>query len=293
MSTQLALMAVFFVFVLVAIIVAGRYYLSRGEAAPANASGESGNLAYEDQPMPAAKAALAKALHFMGESMPAARRNDNTLKTNLLKAGFRWPTAITIFHGLRIASALAVAGLVGWSMLLFGFLLPERMLLARVRARGRRIRSAVPPAVDLMVLALESGQSLDQSLQDVARALVRSYPDLCEEFVFCRLEMRAGKSRYEALRHLSDRSPDDELKRLTAVLLDGDRYGTSLGPALRTHARYLRTRIQHGAQESARKLTVKLIFPVFFLIFPSVLLVTLGPAVMQLRESLEFLLNGF
>ena len=310
MNAGLLLTALFFVGVLVAIVVAGYYYLRHQQRKAGQSGAQADDRLIGDETLPARHAMLAKAFQFMGESMPTQKRKVETLRMRLLQAGYRWPTAVTIFHGIQIASALALAGVVGWSMLLirgetastlipalcgggFGFLLPERILERLVRARGRRIRSAVAPAVDLMVLALEAGQSLDQTLQDVARALARSHPDLSEEFAFCRLEMRAGKSRVDALRQLAERSPEIELRRLASVLIEADRYGTSLGPALRTHARYLRTRIRHSAQEAARKLSVKLTFPVFFLIFPSVLVVTLGPAVLQLKDSLRFLVDGF
>lgn len=310
MTAELTLTAAFFVAVLVSVVLAGYYYLRRSAEEEAETSSDRlARLSEDGTTLGSVQTAVARALHFMGESVPESKRDD-VLRKRLLKAGYRWPSAATIFRGLRIASALIVAGMTGWvtlwfgspsgSALLpaicgagFGFLLPERALQWMVRARGKRIRSAVAPALDLLVLALEAGQSLDQALHDVARALVNSYPDLCEEFAFCRLEMRAGTSRHEALRRLSERSPDSELQKLTALLLDADRYGTSLGPALRTHGRYLRTRLRHSAQEQARKLTVKLTLPVFFLIFPSVLLVTLGPAVIQMRDALRFLLEGF
>src|SRR5207245_8757175 len=104
-------------------------------------------------------------------------------------------------------------------------------------------------------------------------------------FAHVHLELRAGKSRAEALQQLGARSGDSELKKLSSVLIDSDRFGSSLGPALRTHAKYLRTRMRQQAQEAARKISVKLIFPVFFLIFPSVLLVTLGPAVLHMTKQ--------
>ncbi|MCP5117547.1 MAG: hypothetical protein GY953_42535, partial [bacterium] len=266
MSDPVLLTALFFAAIMAAVVTTGYYYLRRREAAARPSQVEPDpEIQFSDSPLPSTQAALAKALHFMGESVPAARKDDEPIRQKLLKAGYRWPTAATIFHGVRIASALGLAGLVGWCLLLFiqdpgstllpafcgaglGYLLPEMVLRRMIGLRGRRIRSGVPAAVDLLVLALEAGQSLDQSLHDVARALGRTYPELSEEFMFCRLEMRAGKSRYEALRHLSDRSPDNELKKLTAVLLDGDRYGTSLGPALRTHSRLLRVRLRHGVQ---------------------------------------------
>ncbi|MCP5115101.1 MAG: hypothetical protein GY953_30080, partial [bacterium] len=237
MTDGFLLTALFFAVVLAAIVTAGYYYLRRSDGADQQAAPEAEStapLAGED--LPTAQATLAKALHFMGESVPT-KRDAEPLREKLLKAGYRWPTAVTIFHGIRIAAALGLAGLVGWWLLLFsqdpgstllpaicgagfGYLLPEKLLQMKIRSRAKRMRSGVPAAVDLLVLAIEAGQSLDQALQDVGRALGRTYPELCEEFMFCRLEMRAGKSRYDALRHLSERSPDTELKKLTAVLLD-------------------------------------------------------------------------
>jgi len=310
MSGDTGMLVVFFVVVLVSTVLAGYYYLRRSTGGNRQEEPSSlTSLTKEETPLGTTQAVVARALHFMGDSVPKSKRDEH-VRVRLLQAGYRWPSSPTIFRGLRVGSSLTVAGLVGWGTLLsgnqsglsllpaicgagFGYLLPERVLHWMVRARARRIRRAVAPALELLVLAMEAGQSLDAALQDTARALVKRYPDLCEELAFCRLEMRAGTSRQDALHHLAERSLDTELKKLTALLLDADRYGTSLGPALRTHSRYLRTRLRHGAQEQARKLTVKLTLPVFFLIFPAVLLVTLGPAVIQLRESLQFLLEGY
>ena len=308
MSPETWLLMIFFVVVMMSIVLAGHFVINWSDKHKEKAgNAKLHSLSLEDVPLPSTQALLAKTFRLMGESMPASKRDQEPFRKRLLQAGYRWPSAVSIFNGIRIASALAMAGIVGWTILFwkgeeamtlvpalcgagFGYLLPDRILQAFIRARGKRIRSGVPAAVDLLVLALEAGQSLDQAMHDVAKALSRSYPDLCEEFVFCRLEMRTGKSRHEALRHLSERSPDIELRKLAAVLLDADQYGTNLGPTLRTHSRYLRVRIRHGAQESARKLSVKLTLPVFFFIFPAVLLVTLGPAVLKLRESLQILL---
>lgn len=306
MSWEIWLPGVFFFTVMIATVLAG-YLALRCLRRP-----------HEAEPVPAVagetspgepQAALTRALSRMGETIPEPVAGRAPLRKRLLMAGYRWPSAVTMFQGIRIASGLALAGIVGWTILFirgeavstlvpvlcgagFGYLLPDRILEARIRARGRRIRRGIPPSIDLLVLALEAGQSLDQSIHDVAKALGSAYPDLCEEFLFCRLEMRAGKSRQEALRHLLERSPDAELRKLAALLVDAERFGTSLGPALRTHSRYLRTRVRHQAQEAARKLSVKLTLPVFFLIFPVVLLVTLGPAVIEFRESLQTLFSG-
>ncbi len=183
-------------------------------------------------------------------------------------------------------SAIFLALLCGGA---FGFLLPDRVLEFMVRARTGRIRSAIPAALDLMVVSVEAGQSLNQAILDTSQVLREAHPDLAAELGQVNLELRAGKSRQEALFHLGERNTDVELKKLSSVLIDSDRFGTSLGPTLRTHAKYLRTRMRQQAQEAARKVTVKLIFPVFFLIFPSVLLVTLGPAVLQMMTQFKIM----
>ena len=173
----------------------------------------------------------------------------------------------------------------------FGYMIPKRVLEWQVKRRAQRLRRALPPALDLMVLALEAGQTIDQAVVESARSISRVYPDLASELTFCSLEMRAGTPRGEALRRMGERCGEEEIRKLVTVLVDGERFGTSLGPALRSHAHYLRTRMRHRAQEESRKLTVKLVMPVFFLIFPSVLLVTLGPAYLQLRQFLDVLVK--
>jgi tight adherence protein C len=170
-------------------------------------------------------------------------------------------------------------------------MVPDRVLDSRVKARSHRLRSAIPPALDLVVLGLEAGQSLDQSLADASRSLKRTHPDFSSELAQLYLELKTGSSRPAAFRAFGTRGKDPELRKLSNLLIDSDRFGTSLAPALRTHAHYLRTRFRQQAQEMARKVGVKLIFPVFFLIFPSVLLVTLGPACMMMFQQLKTLMG--
>jgi tight adherence protein C len=142
-----------------------------------------------------------------------------------------------------------------------------------------------------MVLAVEAGQALDATILDTSRGLRISHPDLAAEFTQLHLELKANTSREDALRNFALRTRDSEIKKLAALLIDTDRFGTSLGPALRVHSRYLRTRFRQSAQERARKVGVKLIFPVFFLIFPSVILVTLGPAVILIATQMKSMLG--
>lgn len=292
----------FFVFVLAVVLVAG-YALFQLRPLSEGAAMELGSDAPGVQPM------VAHALQSLGESLPIRGKEADLLRGRLFRAGFRGPSAVTIFQGCRAVLAVVCVlialwwGLsndeAGWGATALSAvaaagaasIAPERWLDWRVRARAGRIRAALPPALELMTLAVEAGQPLDFAIQSVARALRRVHKDLCDELSFYLLETRAGSSRLEALGHIAERSPEPELKKLAAVLSDTERFGNSLAPALRTHSKYLRTHMRFRAQASARKLGVKLVFPVFFLIFPSVLLVTLGPAYLQVQQFFKTLIQ--
>jgi tight adherence protein C len=138
---------------------------------------------------------------------------------------------------------------------------------------------------------MEAGQALDQSIADASRGLKRTHPDFSAEFAQLYMELRTGSSRADSFRALGARNKEPELRKLANLLVDSDRFGVSIGPALRSHAKYLRTRFRQQAQEKAQKVGVKLIFPVFFLIFPSVLLVTLGPACIMMFQQLKTLVQ--
>jgi len=253
------------------------------------------------------RAVFADLFQSIGENFPAARNEKNPYRVKLAAAGYRWAEALAIFYGIKCGSSLFFAGLFGiFSQfhrgeaslavmpmicgLGIGFLLPDRVLSSRVQARARRLRNAIPAALDLVVLAMEAGQSLDQSIADASRSLKRTHPDLSSELAQLYLELRASSSRADSFRALGARNKEPELRKLANLLVDSDRYGVSIGPALRSHSKHLRTRFRQQAQEKARKVGVKLIFPVFFLIFPSVLLVTLGPACMMMYQQLQQLL---
>jgi tight adherence protein C len=251
---------------------------------------------------------LLRSMFFLGEIAPAPKRQIRSLREQLVAAGYRAPIAINLFHGTKTAVALSGAIIIGWTSLLlredlslaamaaicaggFGFLLPDRVLEHRIRQRAERIDSALPSALDLMLLSVEAGQSLDSALIETSRELRDLYPEISSELLQVQLELRAGRSRAEVLYQLGQRTDSAELKKLALMLVDADRFGSSLGPALRTHARYIRTQRRLSAQEAARKLGIKLIFPVFFLVMPSVFLVTLGPALLLLSDALRPLLG--
>ena len=253
----------FFAFVLTAVAVAGYCYQRLAERRGLEGSGQL--LGGEQQTAP--QAAFAYLFQSIGETFPAAKNEQNPYRMRLSAAGYRWPSALPIFYGIKCGSALFFAGLFGILALVFeqnpsvaplpmicglgiGFLLPDRVLSSRVRARAQRLRSAVPPALDLMVLAMEAGQALDQSIADASRSLKRTHPDLSAELAQLFLELKTG-NRADSFRNFGARSKEPELRKLANLLVDSDRFGASIGPALRSHARYLRTRFRQQAQERA------------------------------------------
>jgi tight adherence protein C len=257
--------------------------------------------------LPEVRGALVELFRSVGEKFPGSHKERNPYRQKLLMAGYRWSGSVAVYYGIKCASTFLFAGLFGIAAVVFGeasnpllpmfcgagcgFLLTDRVLDIRARHRVARLRSGLPAALDLMILGIESGQSLDLTIADASRGLRVTHPDLSDELAQLQLELRAGHTRTEAFHNLAERNRDQEMRRLCNVFVDSDRFGTSLGPALRTHAKYLRTRFRNQAQEKARKVGVKLIFPVFFLIFPSVLLVTLGPAVMMVFQQLKTMLQ--
>src|ERR1700676_335202 len=301
---DLLLGAGFFLFVMTAVVALGYLYFRR----TAERSVEIPAGLPRDPPLPASRAMFVNVFRSIGETFPAAKNEKNPYRIALASAGYRWPSALPVFFGNKCASAFFFSGLLTTATLFMqgdgastwlpmlcgaglGFMVPDRVLNSRVKARAYRLRSAIPPALDLIVLGLEAGQSLDQSLADSSRSLKRTHPDFSAELAQLYLELKTGSSRPTAFRAFGKRGKDPELRKLSNLLIDSDRFGTTLAPALRSHSHYLRTRFRQQAQETARKVGVKLIFPVFFLIFPSVLLVTLGPACIMMYKQLASLLE--
>lgn len=306
--TPATLLIVFFLFTLAAVSAAGYAFVLK----PSRAQGQNGNaplpLALHQPDLPAAQAAAVDVFRMMGEALPSWAARTSELRLELAAAGYRWPSAISVLLGIKCASALMLSAAGAWVAvtfgnqasgaflpaacgLAFGYMVPDRVLSRLARRRSALLRGGLPAALDLMVLAVEAGQALDASILDTSHGLRSSYPDLAAEFTQLHLELRANTSRAEALRNFARRTRDAEIQKFAALMIDTDRFGTSLGPALRVHARYLRTRFRQAAQERARKVSVKLIFPVFFLIFPSVILVTLGPAVLLIFTQMKNILG--
>jgi tight adherence protein C len=248
-------------------------------------------------------------LERVGRSLPPSAANASRFRRSLLACGYRQQNAVAVFFGLKVllaAGALAASLLVQfrWSLspsvrlfvlagaILAGYALPDLLLRRRIGQRQNRLRRALPDALDLMVVCAEAGLALDRSFQTVTQQLAIVHPELTDEFSLVRAEITAGIRRQEALENLATRSQEPEIRKFVAVLVQADRFGTSMGDALRTHADYLRVRRRQEAEEQASKVGVKLIFPIFFFIMPSMLLVTAGPAAIQIAKHLGSALGG-
>jgi tight adherence protein C len=212
------------------------------------------------------------------------------MRARLMSAGFRSQGAPVALAASQIVASLALGTLalvVGGNLsvallaMVAGFVLPDAWLARQVKARGRVIRNGLPDVLDLLIVCLESGCSLDQAILRSGEELAIAYKPLGEELALVANEIRAGKARGEAFTRFAERTRVDDVRSLVAMLIQTDRYGTSVAQALRTHADLFRTRRRQRAEERAGKASVKLVFPLVFCLFPAFYLITLGPAILQ------------
>ena len=171
-------------------------------------------------------------------------------------------------------------------MAALGYLLPSMVLGRQAKKRQHRIRLSLADVLDLLVVSVEAGLGLDQALQRVGEELASTHQDLSDELRLVNLEMRAGKARSEALRNLADRTGVDDLSSLAAMLIQTDKFGTSVAQSLRVHSDTLRTKRRQRAEEAAAKTGVKMVFPLVFCIFPAIWVVTIGPAAIRFVQVL-------
>jgi tight adherence protein C len=246
---------------------------------------------------------LVTMLNQIGSRVPSSEAEVADLKADLIRGGFRSESALPVFYGVRIVITLIMLGVcimivgrmapslvmkVGMmvSGMAAGWILPRFFLQKMVTKRQEVLRLSLPDMLDLLVVSVEAGLGLDQAMQHVARELHSSHPQLSDEMSLMTLEMRAGKRRSEALRNFADRTGEAEFRKLVAILIQNDRFGTSMGESLRTHSDFLRVRRRQEAEERAGKVGVKLVFPIFFFILPSMLVVAAGPGLLQVFKYL-------
>ncbi len=249
-------------------------------------------------------------LRRLGAYMPSSETETAGLRKELIRAGIRSEGAVPVFYGLRIVSTLVMLALslsmqprignnpaMRMAVLLFGcasgWILPRFFLEKKTARRQTVLRLSLPDALDLMVVTIEAGLGLDQAIQYVSRELEVSHPVLSEELSLVTLEMRAGKRRSEALRNFAERTGESEIRKLVAILIQNDRFGTSMGESLRAHADFLRVQRRQQAEERAGKVGVKLVFPIFFFILPSMMVVAAGPGILQIFKNLFPMMKQF
>ena len=230
--------------------------------------------------------------------VPRTAGDVSTLRKRLTRAGYREASCVNVFYSCKaLAPALlCILATVTQAYLLgpffvyavaagIGFLVPDFWLGNRIAARQMKLRLGLPEALDLIVICVESGLSLEKATMRTAEELRLSQPEIADELYLVFLEQRAGRPRAEAWKHIGERTGVDTLVSLAAVLIQADKFGTGIGKTLRTHSESLRTRRRQEAEEAAAKTTVKLVFPLVLFIFPSLFVVTLGPSMITMMEG--------
>ena len=237
-------------------------------------------------------------LKRIGRYAPQSPADMGRLRQRLVTAGYRRTEALPIFIGIRLGCAVAcfalgVTPLLGRPNVLLalgaaalGYLLPGMALAKLAKKRQHRIRLQLPDALDLLVVSVEAGLGLDQAILRVGDELAFAHRDLSDELRLVNLELRAGKARPEALQNLAARTGVDDLSSLVAMLVQTDKFGTSVAQSLRVHSETLRTKRRQRAEEAAAKTGVKMVFPLVFCIFPAIWVVTIGPAAIKIVQVL-------
>jgi tight adherence protein C len=229
----------------------------------------------------------------------------SNIRKTLTRAGYRKNNAVIIFYGIKtmcaivmpififllkllVVKAISPANLITYSVAaaLLGFYIPNFWLSLVIRDRKRQIIEGFPDALDLMIICVESGMGLDAAVFRAGREMELRNKVLSEEFKLLNLELRAGKLRHEALRSFADRIDEESVRSLVSLLIQADRFGTSIAQSLRVHSEVMRVRRFQRAEEIASKLPVKLVFPLILFIFPSLFVVLLGPAMITMYRSL-------
>ena len=230
--------------------------------------------------------------------LPKSEQEVSVVMQRLTRAGFRGEHAVKIFYGTKVLAPLllaaiaAVSGLGAFSPFFIyllalggGFIGPDFWLGKRITARQKKITRGMPDVLDLLVICMEAGLSLDQATARTAKELDKSHPDLCDELGVVVLEQRAGRARSESWKNLADRTGVESLRNLVSMLVQTEQFGTSVAKMLRVHSDTLRVQRVQMIEELAAKTSVKLVFPLVFFIFPSLFLVILGPAAILMMES--------
>jgi tight adherence protein C len=256
-----------------------------GEVTGAAMGSDSSAFSYKDT--------VADYLKRIGNAAPKSSSELGKIQQRLLAAGYRSSEAVFVFTGIRVAAALVAFAMFALPFIIrpnlpaamvmaaLGYVLPAMLLARMAKRRQHRMRLGLPDALDLLVVSVEAGLGLDQAIQRVGQELSYAHPDLCDELRLINLELRAGKARSDALHNLAERTGVEDISSLVAMLVQTDKFGTSVAQSLRVHSETVRTKRRQRAEEAAAKTGVKMVFPLVFCIFPAIWVVTIGPAAIK------------
>jgi len=295
MTVLLPLLAFLFISLLV---TAGAMALSPGAAATIERRlGEIRGVPVADE-LPSFRKKLAGSFEKLSKYAPTPAGEMGKLRARLVASGYRRPEALAVFIGMRLGLAVLAFALVAlpifgranvllsFGAAALGYLLPGMALGRMAQRRQHRIRLSLPDALDLLVVSVEAGLGLDQAIQRVGEELAFAHRELSDELRLVNLELRAGTARSDALHNLATRTGVDDLSSLVAMLVQTDKFGTSVAQSLRVHSDTLRTKRRQRAEEAAAKTGVKMVFPLVFCIFPAIWVVTIGPAAIKFVQVL-------
>ncbi|HZC43000.1 MAG TPA: type II secretion system F family protein [Acidobacteriaceae bacterium] len=248
--------------------------------------------------------ALGEVIYQFERVLPKSQAEVSVTQQRLIRAGYRRDSALKNFYGAKVMTPVILCVLVTITGLAhaspfvvylcalgLGFLAPDFWLGRRIAKRQTDIRRGLPDVLDLLVICIEAGQSLDQATMRTAQELSAAHPAITDELSIVVLEQRAGRARIDAWRNFADRTAVASVRNLVSVLVQSEQFGTSAAKTLRVHSDTLRTQRRQKVEEQAAKTSVKLVFPLVFFIFPSLFLVTIGPAVITISESFKKYLN--
>jgi tight adherence protein C len=243
---------------------------------------------------------LGGAMGHLERILPRSQAETSVVQQRLIRAGLRSESAPKFLYGAKVLVPLTLCVLAMFSgagsfnpfivyafALGVGYLAPDFWLGRKIKKRQAEIRRGLPDVLDLLVICIEAGLSMDNATARTAEELERVQPAISDELAITVLEQRAGIARADAWKHFADRTAVESVRNLVNILIQSEKFGTSVAKTLRTHSDTLRTQRRQKVEELAAKTTVKLVFPLVFFIFPSLFLVTLGPAGIVMAESFQ------
>ena len=239
----------------------------------------------------------------LGTMAPRSVKETSKLQQRLIQSGHRSSEALIIFYGIRVVAALLLFAIASFGVIVkpnlalalagagVGYVIPGMVLARMAKARQHKVQLGLPDALDLLVVSVEAGLGLDQAIQRVGNELAFAHPELCGELRLINLELRAGKARAEALHNLAERTGVEDISSLVGMLVQTDKFGTSVAQSLRVHSDTVRTKRRQRAEEAAAKTGVKMVFPLVFCIFPAIWVVTIGPAAIKFIQVIGPMAN--